>query len=114
MSYELVYSPESLDDLDKIWSEVWDASGDFDIADRYVDGLRNSVRIKKKYPRSGIPLSYLGEFTGIYMVQFKAYIAFYRIHGSVIEVGRFLYAKSDYLKILFGKSEFIPEDTEDE
>lgn len=114
MSYELVYSPESLEDLDRIWAEIWDASGDFDIADRYIDGLRDSVRMKKKYPRTGLPLSYMGEFTGIYMVKFKAYIAFYRIHGSVIEVGRFLYAKSDYIKTLFGRSAFIPEDTGDE
>ena len=114
MSYELVYSPESLEDLDRIWAEIWDASGAFDIADNYVDGLRDSVKAKKKYPKTGMPLSYMGEFTGIYMARFKAYIAFYRIRGSIIEVGRFLYAKSDYLKILFGRSEFIPEDNEDE
>ena len=113
MTYELVYSPESLEDLDRIWSEVWEVSRDPDTADEYIKGLRGSVRKKRDYPKSGIPVSYMGEFTGIYMVSFKAYIAFYRIHGNVIEIGRFLYAKSDYLRILYGKSEFIPEDRDD-
>lgn len=48
-----------------------------------------------------------GEFTGIYLVCFKEYIAFYRIHGDVIEVGRVLFARSDYMKTLFGRGEFV-------
>lgn len=112
MTYKLVYSPESLDDLDRIWAEVWAASEDFETADRYPDDLRIAIRAKKKYPKTGTPLTYMGEFSGIYMVSFKAYIAFYRIRGDRIEVGRVLFAGSDYMKTLFGISEFVPEDAE--
>ena len=55
----------------------------------------------------------MGEFTGLYYVTFKEYIAFYRIHGDVIEVARVLFSRSDYMKVLFGKSEYFPEDDED-
>lgn len=113
MSDTLRYSPEALDDIDRVWSEVWEASRDFDTADRYIDDLRARIRKKTCFPKSGSPLSYMGEFTGIYMVFFKAYIAFYRIHDHAIEVGRVLYAGSDYMTTLFGSSESAMEDTEE-
>ena len=112
MVYHLKYSPLAEDDLDRIWDEVWDASQSFDIADKYVEDLRNALRQKKKYPKTGSPLTYMGEFTGLYTVPFKEYIAFYRIHGDSIEVARVLFSKSDYMKTLFGKSEYLLEDAE--
>ena len=113
MSHKLRYSPEALDDLDRIWSEVWEVSRDFDTADKYIDDLRDKVRKKIDFPKSGSPLFYMGEFTGIYLVYFKEYIAFYRIRGDAIEVGRVLFAKSDYMKTFFGRSEYIMEDDEE-
>lgn len=110
MRYKLRYSPEALDDMDRIWMEVLDSSKDFDTSDRYIDDLRAKIRKKIDFPKSGRPLTYMGEFTGIYMVYFKAYIAFYRISGDAVEVGRVLYAKSDYIKTLLGQSEYILED----
>ena len=113
MVYHLKYSPIAEDDLDRIWDEVWDASQNFGIADKYVENIRNALGQKKKYPKTGSPLTYLGEFTGLYSVTFKEYIAFYRIHGDVIEVARVLFSRSEYMKILFGKSEYFSEDDED-
>lgn len=110
MRYELRYSPESLEDLDRIWSEVLEASADFDTADQYVADLCAAIRAKRNYPKTGTPLTYMGEFTGIYMVSFKMYIAFYRIRKNAVEVGRVLFARSDYLKTLFGRGEFSSED----
>jgi hypothetical protein len=40
-------------------------------------------------------------------------MAFYRIHGDVIEVARVLFSRSDYMKVLFGRSEYFLEDDED-
>ena len=102
MSYELVYAPEALEDLDRIWFEVWEAFRDFETVDHYVEGLREAIR-KKNYPKTGHPLSFMGEFTGIYMVFYKVYTAFYRVRESRIKVGRVLYSKSDYMKILLGE-----------
>ena len=113
MVYHLIYSPIAADDLDRVWDEVWEASLSFDTADKYVEDLRNALIQKKKYPRTGSPLTYMGEFTGLYSVTFKEYMAFYRIHGDAIEVARVLYSRSDYMKTLFGKSEYALEDDED-
>ena len=55
----------------------------------------------------------MGEFTGIYYVTFKEYIAFYRINENRMEIGRILFARSDYMKTLFGKSDYTLEDMED-
>lgn len=113
MSFKLRYSPEALDDMDRVWSEVWEASRDFDTADKYIADLRARIRKKTDFPKSGSPLSYMGEFTGIYMVFLKSYIAFYRIRDDAIEVGRVLYAGSDYMKTFFGHSESILEDDDE-
>ena len=113
MIFQLKYSPIVADDLDLVWDEVWEASQNFDIADKYVEDLRSALKQKKKYPKAGSPLTYMGEFTGLYYVTFKEYIAFYRIRGDVIEVARVLFSRIDYMKVLFGKSEYFPEDDED-
>ena len=113
MSCEIVYSPLAESDLDRVWDEVYEASQDFDITDKYIDDIRDKVRKKKKIPKTGTPLIFMGELTGIYYVTFKEYIAFYRILDDVIEVSRVLYAKCDYMKVLFGKSGYTLEDAEE-
>ena len=54
----------------------------------------------------------MGEFTGIYYVTFKEDMAFYRIRENVKEVSRILFARSDYMKTLFGRSEYTMDDTD--
>ena len=110
--YSIKYSPAALDDLDQVWLEVLSASGSINITDQYVNDLLKVISSKSSFPYSGTPLIYMGEATGIYYIIFKSYMAFYRISGDNLEVGRILFARSDYMKILFGKSEFIPEDTD--
>lgn len=113
MVYHLRYSPIAENDLDRVWDEVWEASQSFDIADKYVENLRSALKKKTKYPKTGSPLTYMGEFTGLYFVTFKAYMAFYGISGNAINVARVIYSGSDYMKILFGKSEYLLEDNEE-
>lgn len=112
--YALKWSPSSLEDLDSVWDEVWDACRDPETTDKYLTGLRKAVQEKCKAPKSGSPVNFMGEFTGIYRVQFKKYVVFYRIMGDRIEVARVLYAGSDYMKTLFGKSEYDLEDIEND
>lgn len=110
MNFDITYSPLVKEDMDRVWDEVYEASQDFEIADKYIDDMRAEIRKKKKYPKTGTPLSFMGEFTGLYYVTFKEYIAFYRIIGNMIEVGRVLFARSDYIKTLFGKSRYTLEE----
>lgn len=114
MIFEIIYSPAAVSDLDRVWDEVYEASQSFDIADKYITDLRAAVSKKKNYPKTGTPLSFMGEFTGIYYVTFKEYMAFYRIYENRMEIGRILFARSDYMKTLFGKSDYTLEDTEDD
>ena len=101
MSYSIHYTPQALIDLETVWDNVYEASKNFETADRYTDGIIKKVTDKKAFPNSGIPLFYKGLFTGFYSVNYKAYKVFYRINGKYIEVLRVLLAKRDYLKILF-------------
>ena len=100
----LIYSPEALADLDRVWYEVWEASRDLTTTERYIEDLRSTIRNKTAFPKSGSPLLWNGVFTGIYFVPFKTYLAFYRVSETALEVGRILPMKSDYMKTLFGIS----------
>ena len=95
------YTHAALDDLDQIWSEVFDVSADIDTAQNYVDGIRQAISKKAGYSKTGIPLLYNEHPTGMYFVVYKKYYAFYRIHSTYIEVIRVLYGASDYMRVLF-------------
>ena len=49
MVFQLRYSPVAEEDLDRVWDEVWEASQNFDIADKYVEDLRNALKQKKNW-----------------------------------------------------------------
>ena len=102
MEYEIVYSSIALADLEQAWDEVYEASQDFDIADKYIADLRLKLKSISKHPKSGEQLCYEDMFTGIYYVTHKKYSAFYRIRSNRIEVGRVLYNRSSYLSLLIG------------
>ena len=100
MKHQIKYSPGAIRDLDRIWFEVFSASKDPRITEKYIGDLLNKVKTKSEFPKTGIPLYYENLFTGYYFTRFKSYLAFYRIDGNRILVDRILYAKSDYLNIL--------------
>ena len=101
MTYVVRYAKQAIRDLDRVFAEVAEASGDEETARRYVDGLIDKIEGKAAFPKSGAPLYYGELFTGYYFVVFKAYLAFYRVEGGEILVDRVLYRKSDYLRVLF-------------
>ena len=106
----LVYSRAALDDLGRVWDEVFEASADADKADAYLEGLRAEVRAKAAFPRSGHPVEYCGLFTGFYWVRYKAYLAFYRLRDDRMEVARVLYFRQDYLSALITELGRIAEE----
>lgn len=103
--YKIRFTPEAMRDMDAVWDGVYEASKEFDVADKYVNDFIDEMEKKKQFPLSGLPLVYRGLFTGFYVVNFKKYKAFYRVHDSYIEVIRIIMEKRDYMKILFGESE---------
>ena len=101
MSYQIEYSPVAIRDLDRVYTEVREASGSEEIASRYVLDLMDQIAQKRDFPKSGAPLYYESGFTGYYFVVFKAYMAFYRVREDRLLVDRVLYGRSDYLRTLF-------------
>ena len=93
--------PKALEDLDKIWDDVAEVSGSFDVAEQYIQGLTKAVRERSSFPKAGIPLLGPDGRIILYSVNFKAYKAFYCILSDSIAVVRVLYAASDYMKVLF-------------
>ena len=100
MSCQVEYSKVAIRDLDRVWAEVFEASKNIDITERYLEELLDKVEKKSDYPKSGTPLYYENTFTGYYFVVFKAYLAFYRLEKETILVDRVLFGKSDYMRIL--------------
>jgi plasmid stabilization system protein ParE len=100
MKYKVKYSKSAIRDLDRVWSEIFEASKNQNITIKYIDDLMNKIEEKADYPKSGSPLYYENGFTGYYYVVFKAYLAFYRIENNSILVDRVLLGKSDYMRIL--------------
>ena len=101
MTYALRYAKQAIRDLDRVFAEVAEASGDEETARRYVDGLIDKIEGKAAFPKSGAPLYYGELFTGFYFVVFKAYLAFYRVEGCDMLVDRVLYRRCDYLRAIF-------------
>lgn len=102
MGYTLLFSPVALADIDKVWDDVYLASKNYDLADRYVESLMDKIAGKKEFPTSGTPVFYGDFFTGYYRLTYKAYTVFYRIKDEYVEISRVLMSKSDYMSILFG------------
>ena len=101
MNYTLEYSQKAIQDMDRVWGEVFEASADFDVTSNYIDGIMDAVEEKLAYPKSGIPLYFENTFTGYYYIVYKEYLAFYRIEATTVMVERVLYRRSDYMRHLF-------------
>ena len=112
MNDSVRYTPQAMRDMDAVWDGVYEASKNYDIADRYVDAFIEEIAAKRLFPFSGIPLQYRGLFTGFYSVNYKKYKAFYRVREDYIEVIRIIMAKRDYMTILFGETEEVLDETE--
>lgn len=100
MSFQVEYSKAAIRDLDRVWAEVFEASKNIEITEKYIEELLDKFEKKSDYSKSGSPLYYENTFTGYYFVVFKAYLAFYRLEKETMLVDRILFGKSDYMRIL--------------
>ena len=64
MKYNVIYSPSALRDLDRVWSEVFEASKDLSVTEKYIDDLLDKIEDRSLQPKSGAPLYYENSFTG--------------------------------------------------
>lgn len=52
MKYRVKYSKIAIQDLDRVWTEVFEASKDYDTTEKYINGLMDKVETKASYPES--------------------------------------------------------------
>ncbi len=100
MNCSVKYSKAAIRDLNRVWSEIYTASCDYDITEKYIRELLDKVESKADFPESGAPLYYEDSFTGYYFVVYKSYMAFYRLEPGKLLIDRILFGKSDYMRIL--------------
>ncbi len=70
-----------------------------------VSRITKSLRILQTHAQSGAPLSSIMDIENNYrFITSGNYISFYRVCGSEIYIDRILYARRDYMRILFGNN----------
>lgn len=96
------YSPEALNDLDDIWNYITSELCNPSAAEKTIDGIIGAISNLCQFPETGTVLRFAdGINSGYRFVQYEKYMAFYRIKSTNVFIDRVIYAKRDYMKILF-------------
>ena len=70
-----------------------------------VSKITKSPRVLQNYAYAGALLSSIADIESDYrFIISDNYISFYRAYGSEVYIDRILYARRDYMRILFGDS----------
>ena len=100
MKYPIKYTKEAIEDIGRIYDEVYNACLDHNVTKKYLNELIDKIVLISDFPNSGSPLCY-GKFISDYRyIVYKSYLAFYYISNEAIFIDRILFAKSDYIKKL--------------
>lgn len=68
-----------------------------------VSKITKSLRILKTYAKAGTPLSSIADVESDYrFIVSGNYMSFYRTYENEVYVDRILYARRDYMRVLFG------------
>jgi toxin ParE1/3/4 len=96
-------SEEAQNDLLEIKTYIEDDLLNPSAAISTVSRITKSLRILQSYAKAGAPLSSIADVDSDYrFIVCGKYISFYRICGKDIYVDRILYARRDYMRVLFG------------
>lgn len=100
---KLHYSPEVLNDLDEIWTYIFEELQNPSAAQKTVDGILDIIEKLKEFSEMGPELSSVTDVESGYRFRVCGnYLAFYRVTGAEVSIDRILYGRRDYLRILFG------------
>ena len=70
-----------------------------------VSRITKSLRILQNHAQAGASLSSIADIESDYrFIVSGNYISFYRVYGNEVYIDRILYARRDYMRILFGDS----------
>lgn len=103
---EVRYSPEALRDLEKIEVHISESLSSPLAAQRTINDILDAVKRLEDFPDMGAPLSNLAYVkTDHRFVVAGHYVAIYRHVAFVVYVVRILYAKQNYMRVLFDDEE---------
>ena len=96
-------SQEAQNDLVEIKNYIEEELLNSSAALATVSKITKSLRILQTYALAGTPLSSIADIESDYrFIVSGNYISFYRAYGSEIYIDRILYARRNYMRILFG------------
>ena len=96
-------SVEAQNDLVEIKTYIEEELSNPTAALATVSRITQSLRILQTYAQAGTPLSSIADVASDYrFVVSGNYISFYRAYDSEVYIDRILYARRDYMRILFG------------
>lgn len=97
------YAAESRRDLDEIWDYIAYNLQNVSAAERIVNRIMNDVDHLENHAEMGALLSSIVNVESDYRFLVTGnYLTFYRVSGNDVYVDRILYARRDYMRILFG------------
>ena len=106
---KLNYTPEAISDIQEIRCYIKNILHNPTAAKRISKAILSACSSLKSFPEMGISIENKTGFeTDLRMLICENWIAVYRIENesSVISVARILYARQDYMRILFGEIAF--------
>lgn len=95
-------SPEAQNDLLEIKTYIEEELFSPSAASSTVRKITQSLRVLQTHAQIGVPLSSVAPIESDYRFMISGnYISFYRACGKEVYIDRILYARRDYLRILF-------------
>ena len=102
MKCKLHYSDDALQDLDEIWEYITTELCNPSSAEKAVHQIMDKVEQLEKYPQMGALLSTIVSMINEYRFLVSGnYLIFYRVEENDVYIDRILYARRDYLRVLF-------------
>ncbi len=107
MEREIKYSPKAVSDLDEIWNYIETELYNISAAENTVNGIMDKIENLSLFPQSGVRLEFEnGLESGYRFIIFKNYLVFYHLPSDhTVYIDRVLYARRDYMRILFPDAE---------
>ena len=101
---EIMFSPEALSDLLEIKGYIEEELLNAQAAENTLADILKRIRLLSVLPQSGAPLSSVAEIENDHrFLVCGNYTAFYRYENDTVFVLRVLYARRDFMRILFGE-----------
>ncbi len=103
--YSIVFSPESIKDLEETKEYIAEELCNEQAASKTVREILNNIHILSEFPESAPPLTSIVDFDTNYRFLICGnYVAFYRLEENEVRIVRILYGRRNFMQILFGDS----------